>query len=60
MTETETKPASLAVRILCQQFIQNIQAQEAELKRIAFESDGFAPEGWAFDVATASYTKRDV
>jgi hypothetical protein len=59
VSDTTTKPACPAVRVLCGQFIANVQAGDAELRKMAYESDGLSPDEWAFDIGTATYTKRE-
>ena len=58
MSETpETKPACIAVQVLCKQFVQRFTAERDELAKVAFQSDGMDPSQWSFDTFTGVYTK---
>jgi hypothetical protein len=48
-------PASLAVRVLCQQLAQRVQADAVELAKIAFESDKVDPEAYNFNWQTGEF-----
>lgn len=57
ITTPETKKASLAVQVLCNQFANKFVAEREELAKIAFQSDNVDPSAWAFDTFTGTYTK---
>lgn len=53
----ETKPASLAVQMLCKQFAERFIRERDALANVAFQSDQVDPEQWVFDTFTGVYTK---
>jgi hypothetical protein len=50
-----TIPASLAVRVLCQQLAQRVQAEAVELAKIAFASDNIDPQAYQFNWQTGEF-----
>lgn len=53
----ETKPASMAVQMLCKQFVERFIKERDALANVAFQSDQVDPEQWVFDTFTGVYTK---
>lgn len=54
----ETQSASVAVQILCKQFVDRIAADQEQLAQIAFQTDKLNPaEGWRFDAFKAEFVK---
>ena len=48
-------PASPAVKVLCQQFLMAVQAEQEKLARIAFETDKHDTSAYRFDAFHATF-----
>lgn len=48
-------PASLAVQILCQQFVNAVQAEQERLAKVAFETDKHDTSAYRFDAFRAEF-----
>ncbi len=56
---SEPQKASVAVQILCKQFVDRMVADQEQLAQIAFQTDKLDPaEGWRFDAFKAEFVKQ--
>lgn len=55
---SEPQKASVAVQILCKQFVDRVMADQEQLAQIAFQTDKLDPaEGWRFDAFKAEFVQ---
>ena len=55
MSESQNTPASLAVQILCQQFVNAVQAEQERLAKVALETDKHDTSAYRFDAFRAEF-----
>lgn len=55
---SEPQKASVAVQILCKQFVDRVVADQEQLAQIAFQTDKLNPaDGWRFDAFKAEFVQ---